>query len=103
MKTASTISPLDQFEKAFPFIKWITHSQELCYPFLDIHWTARAEQKARLLILAKRLPLVTFSEMRPFGKSVRSVLIVQPVPEEYTFTDEVQDDEIYHEEKAEWL
>jgi hypothetical protein len=93
MPTPSAISPLEQFRKEFPFLEWIVDDPVLCYPFRDEHWTARAEEKARRLIIAKKLPLIASSEFRWFGKSYRHVLIISNVPEEYTFQDEAQDDE----------
>jgi len=102
MNSTTTISPLEAFRKAFPFLNWIVDEPILCYPFLDLHWSERGAEKARRLILSQRLPLVASAEKRWFGESYRPVLIVRPVPEEYTFADEVQDDEEYEEERAEW-
>jgi hypothetical protein len=65
----------------------------LCYPFLDLHWAGRAAEKARRIIIAKRLPLTATADWKWFGKSYRPVLIIEPVPEEYIFRDEVPGEE----------
>ena len=80
----TTISPLEAFRKAFPFVNWLVDEPILCYPFLDLHWAERAAEKARRLVLASRLPLTVSAEQKWFGRSMRPVLVIRPVPEEYT-------------------
>jgi hypothetical protein len=89
MNTSTAISPLELFRKEFPFVNWLVDEPVLCYPFQNEHWSEKAAEKARRLIIAKRLPLTTRVAQYWFGKRYRPALIIKPVPEEHEIGDEV--------------
>lgn len=104
MPLTTTISPLAAFQKAFlPFgIVWTENSREFVYPFKDRIWAERAQEKANRLILECGFHVTASVGEYILNGSTRVGLIIRPAPEEYTFQDEVTDDEKYIEERADW-
>jgi len=104
MPHPTTISPLSLFRELFPDRRLsVEHEEELRYT-LNTYDIAKAYKIVALdLIVGRRLPLTAEIEVWSVAGKLKAVeLIIKPVPEEYTFDDEVQDDEHYDEEKAEW-
>ena len=103
MNTPTTISPLEAFQKAFLGIAWTIDDYHLLYPINDRACAERAEARARQLIFMRGLALMAAVEEYPWRGEMKIALVIRPVPEEYTFEDEVQDTEDYQEERAEWV
>jgi len=99
------MTPLFQFARLFPDHRLqVISKEELRYRFNSVDCARVYELQANRLILEKGLAVTAHVELWEASGVVREIaLVVQPAPEEHTFADEVQDDEHYHEEKAEWL
>jgi len=99
------MTPLLQFARIFPDHRLqVISKEELRYRFNSVDCARIYERVANRMILKKGLPITAHVETWESSGIVREIaMVVEPVPEEYTFRDEVQDDEHHEEEKAEWL
>ena len=103
MNHFSTISPLEAFKQAFPWYEPKVNKENLTYAFGCSRIATKAYRRAIRVIIEKGLPLSVILETTWINEYVFDIsMTVFLVPEEYTFADEVQDDEVYQEEKAEW-
>lgn len=97
-------TPLFYFATIFPDHRLVVIGQELRYKCGTKDCARSYEIAALKIILGHGLPLTAHVEtIEKEGRVEEICMVIMPVPEEYTFADEVQDDERYHEEKAEWL
>ena len=98
MLNNTTISPLEAFRKEFICVAWTFDDSHILYPINDKVCAERAANGARKLIIREKLPLTAAVEEYPWNGEMKIALVIRPVPEEYTFEDEVQDTEDYQEE-----
>jgi len=102
MNKSTTISPIEAFRKAFLPFAWLPFDGGMAYPFKDERWAKNALDKANRVILQHGFHVTAAVEEYVLDGKTRIGLTIRPVPDEFDFKDEVQDDEVYEEEKAEW-
>jgi len=94
MNKSTTISPIEAFRLTFPDHRLKASEDELRYLFNSRDCANAYELAAMKIILERRLPLTAHvEEWSSKGKVTEIAMVVRPAPEEYTFADEVQDDE----------
>jgi len=94
MNSTTAISSLYAFRLTFPDHRLKASEDELRYIFNSRDCANAYELAALKIIVEKRLPLTAHvEEWSSKGKVTEIAMVVRPVPEEYTFADEVQDDE----------
>jgi len=99
------MTQLQLFRKHFPStnLRLVTDEQ-LRYRYRTVTLARTVEAFAQTFIIARGIAVTAHLEIiERGGMIVEIAVVIQPVPEEYDFADEAQDNEIYHEEKAEWV
>lgn len=100
----ASISPFEAFKAKFFRNNLAETMDELRYKYEIIECARTFETLACKIIIHESLPLTAHLEIWESRGIVREIsLVIQPVPEEYSFADEVQDDERYGRDSMQWM